>query len=84
MPFSIVNGYGKDDRLLIPRKSNKFYHLHHVYNVSVSSLSYNFQSTQIILSLGLRLHPVPMLRICGIVSSLLHLPLRQSNLLKYI
>jgi len=79
MSFSIVNGYGKDDRLLIPRKCNKCYHLHHVYNVCVSSLSYHFQFTQIILSLGLRLHPVLMLRICGTASPLLRLSSRQSN-----
>jgi hypothetical protein len=66
--LNIVNGYGKDDRLLIPRKGNRFYHLLHVYNVSVSSLSPHFQFIQIVLSLGLMLHPMPMLSICGTVS----------------
>jgi len=41
--FSMVNGCGKDDRLSTSRKDNTFYRLHHVYNVSVSSLSYHFQ-----------------------------------------
>jgi hypothetical protein len=70
---SIVNVYGKDDRLLIPRKCSKFYLLHHVCSASVSSLSHLSQYIQIILSLGLRLHPVPKLRICDSVSPLLHL-----------